>query len=136
MAAIWGNAPAEGVSFTSPNGIAIDSSDNVYVTEFRGNRVQKFTSDGVPVAQWGSKGSEGGQFQNPTGIAIDGEGNIYVSESGNHRVQKFTSDGKWLTGWGSRGYQVGFDKLDRSWIVQKYGQCQHQYSPSRLFINS
>ena len=99
-AATWGDDPS-GVSFSSPNGIAIDSSDNVYVTEFRGNRVQKFTADGVLVTQWGSEGSGEGQFQNPTGIAIDGDGNVYVSESGNHRVQKFTSDGRWLASWGS-----------------------------------
>ena len=35
----WGDDPSSGISFSSPNGIAIDSSDNVYVTEFRGNRV-------------------------------------------------------------------------------------------------
>ena len=94
---IWGDQPAYGISFSSPNGIAIDSSDNVYVTEFRGNRVQKFSFDGVLVRRWGSEGSEDGQFQNPTGIAIDGEGNVYISESGNHRVQKFDSDGNWIT---------------------------------------
>ena len=46
LVATWGEATNSGISFASPNGIAIDSSDNVYVTEFRGNRVQKFTSDG------------------------------------------------------------------------------------------
>ena len=103
----WGEDLSDGVSFASPNGIAIDSSDNVYVTEFRGNRVQKFTSDGVLVAEWGSAGGEDGQFRNPTGIAIDGEGNVYVSESGNHRVQKFTAAGKWLASWGSLGSDEG-----------------------------
>ncbi len=95
--AIWGNALADGISFTSPNGIAIDSSDNVYVTEFRGNRVQKFTSGGALLAQWGSEGNEDGQFKNPTGITIDRDGNLYISESGNHRVQKFNAGGEWLT---------------------------------------
>ena len=70
----WGNTPASGISFTFPNGIAGDSFGNVYVTEFRGNRVQKFTSEGLLLTGWGSEGSENGQFQNPTGIAIDGEG--------------------------------------------------------------
>jgi len=93
---IWGNTPASGVSFASPNGIAIDSFDNVYVTEFRGNRVQKFSPDGVLLTGWGSAGTDNGQFRNPTGIAIDGEGNVYVSESGNNRVQKFTAEGEWL----------------------------------------
>jgi hypothetical protein len=79
---VWGNNPAFEVSFTSPNGIAIDVSDNVYVTEFRGNRVQKLSPDGVLLTVWGSQGSERGEFQSPTGIAIDGGGNVYVSEIG------------------------------------------------------
>ena len=65
--ATWGADPSDGVSFTSPNGIAIDSSDNVYVTEFRGNRVQKFTPDGVLVTQWGSEGSAEGHTNRTQG---------------------------------------------------------------------
>ena len=91
------------VQFQGPNGVAIDVDDNVYTTEFMGNRVQKFNQAGELLTTWGSEGSEDGQFRNPTGIAIDAEGNIYVSESGNHRVQKFTSDGEWLATWGGRG---------------------------------
>ena len=105
--AVWGQADDDSVTFRSPNGIAIDSSDNVCVTEFQGNRVQKFTSDGIPLAQWGSGGSEDGQFQSPIGIAIDQIDHVYVAESGNNRVQKFTSNGEWLASWGSRGNGPG-----------------------------
>ncbi len=46
--AVWGEDPAtDGISFSFPNAIAVDSSDNIYTTEFSGNRVQKFTPDGV-----------------------------------------------------------------------------------------
>lgn len=95
------------VQFRGPNAIVIDSEDNIYTTEFMGNKVQKFAPDGELLIAWGSEGSENGQFRNPTGIAIDVEGNIYVSESGNHRVQKFTSDGEWLATWGGRGSDNG-----------------------------
>jgi sugar lactone lactonase YvrE len=84
LVSTWGDGPASGVGFISPNGIAIDASDNVYVTEFRGNRVQKFDSEGLLLIAWGSAGIANGQFQSQTGIAIDGDGNVYVSESGNH----------------------------------------------------
>jgi DNA-binding beta-propeller fold protein YncE len=93
--------------FMGPNAIVIDSEDNIYITEFMGNRVQKFNSDGELIIAWGSEGSDDGQFRNPTGIAIDSENNIYVSESGNSRVQKFTSDGDWLATWGGRGSNDG-----------------------------
>ena len=105
--AVWGRAADGDTSFSSPNGVAVDSSDNVYVTEFRGNRVQKFTPDGTLLLQWGTSGGGNGQFRNPTGIALDLDGNVYVSESGNHRVQKFTADGEWLATWGSQGSGPG-----------------------------
>ena len=103
---VWGEDPvATGISFSAPNAIAVDSSNNVYVTEFRGNRVQKFTPDGVLITQWGVIGTANGEFQAPTGIAIDRD--VYVSESGNHRVQKFSSDGEWLATMGSFGFEPG-----------------------------
>ena len=83
------------ISFNSPNGIANDANDDIYITEFQNNRVRKFSSNGELLSQWGTSGNENGQFLNPTGIAIDSEGNIYVSESGNHRVQKFSANGQW-----------------------------------------
>ena len=104
--AVWGN-PDGDIRFSGPNGIAVDASDNVYVTEFQGNRVQKFTADGTLLLQWGGEGDENGQLRNPTGIALDSEGNVYVSESGNHRVQKFAADGEWLATWGSHGSGPG-----------------------------
>ena len=99
----WGTSDNGEVQLMGPNALVIDAEDNIYITEFMGNRVQKFNIDGELIATWGSDGSEDGQFRNPTGIAVDSDGNIYVSESGNHRVQKFTSDGDWLATWGGQG---------------------------------
>lgn len=103
LVADWELGGDDAVQFMGPNAIVIDSDDNIYTTEFMGNRVQKFNADGELIVAWGSEGSDDGQFRNPTGIAIDTQGNIYVSESGNHRVQKFTGDGEWLATWGGRG---------------------------------
>ena len=104
--AVWGDG-GDDVSFSSPNAIAIDSLDNVYVTEFGGDRVQKFNSDGELLTQWGGSGSEPGQFRRPTGIAIDRFDQVYVAESGNSRVQKFSSDGEWLATFGANGRGQG-----------------------------
>ena len=103
----WRLGSDSDAQFVGPNAIVIDSNDNLYITEFMGNRVQKFNADGEFITAWGSEGVENGQFRNPTGIAIDSEGHIYVSESGNHRVQKFTSDGEWLATWGGQGSDDG-----------------------------
>jgi len=76
--------------FSSPNGVAVDGSGNVYVADTGNHRIQKFSSSGVFVDTWGSKGRENGQFKYPAGVAVDGSGNVHVADSGNHRIQKFS----------------------------------------------
>lgn len=81
--------------------IALDSSDNVFVTDTLGLRVQKFNNSLVYQSQFGTGGSGNGQFSSPTGIAIDSSNNIYVADSGsNERIQKFNSAGTYVTQWG------------------------------------
>ena len=36
-----------------PNGIAVDSSGNVYVADADNNRIQKFNSNGTFITKWG-----------------------------------------------------------------------------------
>ncbi len=74
--------------FGSPNGIAIDSAGNIYVTDFELDRVQKFNSTGDFQSKFGESGPENGKFQKPSGISFDSNGNIYVTD-GNSRVQVF-----------------------------------------------
>jgi len=64
-------------------------------------RIQKFTSDGIFIAQWDSPLASDGQLSSPNRVAIAGSGYVYVSDNGNHRIQKFTSDGGFITKWGS-----------------------------------
>jgi DNA-binding beta-propeller fold protein YncE len=56
-----------------------------------GNRIQKFTSDGVYLTQWGTQGTGDGQFNNPAGVAVDASGNVYVADTDNNRIQVFGS---------------------------------------------
>jgi DNA-binding beta-propeller fold protein YncE len=97
----------DGLYFTGPTGIAVDSSGNVYVSDFANDRIEKFTADGKFVTKWGSRGSGDGQFRFPTGIAVDSSDNVYVTETGNSRIQKFTADGKFITKWGSQDASGG-----------------------------
>jgi DNA-binding beta-propeller fold protein YncE len=102
--------------FTGPAGVAVDQASNdVYVVDGGGSRVEKFEASGVFVAAFGAdvggpgvnvcttacgpgtQGSGDGQFSGPVGIAVDSSGNVYVVDSGNNRVEKFSSSGVYLS---------------------------------------
>ncbi len=109
----WGTYGSGDGEFGSPRGIAIDSSDVVYVCD-SGNwsgtyihRVQEFDTNGNFLGKWGSFGTGDGQFNGPSGIAFDPMGHLYVTDYQNHRVEMFDSDGNFLGKWGSYGTGAG-----------------------------
>jgi hypothetical protein len=93
--------------FSPVSGIAIDSMDNVYVSEEGNHRVQQFASDGTWLLKWGTQGSAPGQFDHPLGLAIDYADNVYVADFRNNRIQKFTTTGIFLSQFGSAGGSIG-----------------------------
>ena len=92
-----GTGTAARFSFLSS--VTVDSSGNVYVTEFYSSRIRRISSEGVVSTIAGSRrdiGEQGYQdgpgnmarFNNPTGVAVDSDGNLYVADYGNHRIRK------------------------------------------------
>ena len=102
-AAKWGSQGSGTSQFQSPAGIAVDSTNTVYVADTSNNRIQKFTSSGTYVGTWGSLGAADGQLNRPCGIAIGPDGNVYVADSVNFRIQKFTQAGTFVAKFGSFG---------------------------------
>jgi sugar lactone lactonase YvrE len=89
-------------SFNWPNGIAVDSSGNVYVADSENNKIRKITPVGAGVvttlAGSGVSGSDdesgtAASFAYPRGVAVDGVGNVYVADSSNHKIRKITPAG-------------------------------------------
>ena len=101
--------------FIWPAGLALDSKENIYVTDEWLNRISVFDKDGTLLNMWGSEGQGDGEMQGPSGIAIDPEDNIFIVDSRNHRVQKFASDGTFLSKWGTFGSEEGC--LDSPWGI-------------------
>ena len=73
--------------------MAVDAQGDVYVADWRNDRIQKFTPDGQFVASFGESGQGEGQFHRPSSVAVDTEGYIYVADWGNERVQVLGPDG-------------------------------------------
>ena len=92
---VWASG---GVGMTIPYWTAVDSSGNVYTTDYGNFRVQQFNSAGVYQSQFGSAGAGDGQFggSGPYNMAFDSAGNIYVTDNANSRIQKFNSAGGYL----------------------------------------
>lgn len=71
---------------TAPNGLAIDSSGNIYVTDTGAYKVTKFNSSGIQ--QWSVGNGSGDVVGNSSvakfgalvGIAVDTVGNVYVTD--------------------------------------------------------
>ncbi len=90
-----------------PSGIALDSEENIYITDEWMNRVSVFTKDGELLKVWGSGGSGDGELNKPSGIALDSNEDAYIVDSLNHRVQKFSKDGEYILQFGSFGDDEG-----------------------------
>jgi sugar lactone lactonase YvrE len=96
-------------SFYLPEGIVIDSKDNLFIADTYNNMIRKISPDGVVTTLAGksTKGSADGKgaaasFNHPNGITVDKNDNIYVADMGNNKIRKITPDGMVSTFSGSK----------------------------------
>ena len=80
-----GNTDGNGAAarFNTPNGIVIDSADNLYVADVSNNSIRKIT----PAADVTTFAAG---FNAPQGVAVDSAGNLYVADTTNHKICKVT----------------------------------------------
>ncbi|WP_375474935.1 scytonemin biosynthesis PEP-CTERM protein ScyF [uncultured Nostoc sp.] len=95
--------------FFGPSGVTFDKTGNVYVGDFNGERILKFTSDGKQIGViGGTTGTALGEFQGVAGTRISPvSGNIFVADQYNNRVQVLDPNGKPLYTFGSAGSGPG-----------------------------
>jgi DNA-binding beta-propeller fold protein YncE len=79
------------------SGLAVDSSQNVYITDGTIGQIEVFGPDGRPLYRFGQTGQEDGQLNGPEGLWIE-SGCLYVADSGNKRVQEFRINGQSASG--------------------------------------
>ena len=79
----------------APFGICI-SQNNVFVTQYHGNRIAMYVLEGKLIKSVGSEGNGEAQFNNPRGLDVsDRTNNIYVCDFNNHRIQILTEELKY-----------------------------------------
>jgi sugar lactone lactonase YvrE len=88
---------------SSPTGIAVDSSGNVYTCQYGSAFVQVFNGAGTFLSKWGGYGTGDGELDGPQGLTVDSFGNVYVADTFNNRIQKLDSSGNFVTKWGTYG---------------------------------
>ncbi len=98
------DGPALQAKFTYPYGLAIDASDNLYVSEAGGassfSGIRKISPAGQVTTFAGStlQGFKDGigalaKFSGPLFIAADALGNLYVGDAGNNAIRKISTAG-------------------------------------------
>ena len=121
--------PIEGMIGTAanldlPSGVAVDASDNVYVSDYGHNTIQKISPKGVVTTLAGVSniyqlgvssdiahdgiGTQA-RFNTPKGVAVDASGNVYVADSWNNKIRKISPLGMVTTiaGSGTQGNADG-----------------------------
>ncbi len=103
MAGNPGNADGTGTGaqFYQPQGVAVDSTGNVYVADTWNHTIRKITPGGVTSTLAGLAGTLGSfdgtnseaRFNYPAGVALDSSGNLYVADYNNHTIREVTPAG-------------------------------------------
>ncbi|HVQ87941.1 MAG TPA: hypothetical protein VMT88_07150 [Actinomycetes bacterium] len=128
---------ASDVGFSEAWGVAIDSSDNVYVVDTDLDSVRKIAPTGVvtTVAGTGVAGSTGdggpatsAKLNLPSRVAVGPDGSLYIADSGNNKIRRVspggtisTVAGTGIAGYSGDGGQATSAKLNNPYDVTVAG---------------
>ena len=83
--------------FSSPHGLAISKTGQLYVCDRNNNRIQVFKND-----EFAFLFGEPGALQSPSAVTLNNaETQLFIADTYNHRVQVFTFDGKYVSIFGN-----------------------------------
>jgi uncharacterized protein (TIGR03437 family) len=94
---IGDGGPATAAELKSVDGVALDSSGNIYIAETDGARIRKVAPNGIITTYAGTgtfgSGGDGGPaamatLNAPTGLTEDAQDNLYVVDTNNKKIRK------------------------------------------------
>jgi uncharacterized protein (TIGR03437 family) len=144
-------------------GVAVDSSNNVYIADTGDNSIRKVTTDGFINTVVGDSFpgflGDGGNAQNaevhtPTDICFDTNGNLYIADSANAAIREVTTAGVISTIAGTTGIgftgdgalataatllapvSVAVDSTGNVYVVENGDSRIRKIDTTKLFINT
>jgi gliding motility-associated-like protein len=98
----WGNTgdggQAKDALFQNPYSLCTDNKNNLFISEFVGNRIRKINLSTGIISTYAGTGTGGfsgdgvaanlTNLNQPKGICTDLAGNLYIADYGNHRIRK------------------------------------------------
>lgn len=106
---------ATSANLDSPQYVAVDNNNNIYISDWLNNRIRKVDPSGIITTYAGTGVSgfsgDGGNainanLRSPSGIVVDAAGNVYFSDRGNDRIRKIDVSGIITTVAGSGGFNA------------------------------
>jgi uncharacterized protein (TIGR03437 family) len=92
--------PATSAGLSNPNGLAVDTSGDLFIADTNGNKVRKVSASGVitTVAGCGcTGGADGGPATSasmyPTAVTLDSFGNLFIADADTSRARKVSPNG-------------------------------------------
>ena len=110
------SGPATAAELDSPQGLALDTANNLYIADTHNHRIRKLnlaTGTIITIAGSPTPGFSGDTNQAttahlnlPTAITLDPAGNLYIADTQNHRIRKVDTTGiiTTLAGNGTQGF--------------------------------
>ncbi len=94
----WRDGAGTNAQFRMPQGVAVDVSGNVFVSDYQNNRLRLISAAGnvTTIAGNGVSSAADGvgtlaQFFNPRGLFLDVSNNLIVADHSNHLIRKVTT---------------------------------------------
>ena len=107
--------PATAAQLDSPQGLALDASQNLYIADTHNHRIRKLnfaTGTITTIAGTTTPGSNGdsgpataAHLNLPTALALDTADNLYIADTQNHRIRKLTTRTGTITTMAGNGTQ-------------------------------
>ena len=114
-------------SFVRPHTLRLAPDGDVWVSDYVGQVVKKFTRTGqllLTLGVAGKAGTDHRHFDLPTDIAVSPQsGDVFVTDGyGNARIMHFDKEGKYLAEFGHHGAKPGEMNLPHSLVMDSQGR--------------